>query len=161
MNALKLLTLVLLAGAFPFSSFAASNTAPTEKSLYETMASLERNSCGAGTCWAELSQLTCTWANEEGNNHQCTYKTEKGDTKIIHGKKAVALTKALQKIKTLDVSCGAGTCGFRFPQDVTCASREGYKKHPVVCSVHPFEKSAADVEKIPVPTSKPAAPASR
>jgi hypothetical protein len=117
-----LLAIVFTAGSLVFAKGAKKKEVVTpEQSLYEELEKIgEIDSNGAKTLFASVLGLSCTWTNETQKTKECTYVNSKGDKKSLKGPKADKLRSLVAQLGKIESDCGAGTCGFREPQEVSC-----------------------------------------
>lgn len=103
--------------------------------LYQAINGTGQGQCGSGCI--DASDLLCTWSNSSDSKRiSCSFKDAQGKTQEVSGAKARRLSKAVQAVQTVDISCGAGTCGFRDNRDVKCTEEKtAAKKFKSVCTV--------------------------
>lgn len=125
--------------------------------LYSAMQALGVGSCKGQACSADIKNVECQWSNSSDSRRaHCTYNGKDGKEETVEGAKARRLSKAMMAAGEVDISCGAGTCGFRLPQDADCAEMRKTQNRKInlsyECRVMPT------VEEIPVPTKRPRPP---
>lgn len=90
--------------------------------LYSAIQSLGISKCTATACGADLNRVECLWSNSsDDKSMDCTYFDKNGKEQKVSGKKAQRLSDAVQSTGEIETSCGAGTCGFRNLQDLSCS----------------------------------------
>lgn len=104
--------------------------------------------CGSGACVAELRQVSCTWGNTDPVTRvNCSYSTEAEESRQLTGDAAVALFNKIEKVQTIDSDCGAGTCGYKVPQNVLCRRLSDTNSYS--CKTESVQRSAP----VPMPAS--------
>lgn len=151
---MRLIVGMLTAILFVFCSPATAKT-DSSGALYNVVSSLEKDSCGMGSCWTVLTGVTCLWSNSSDSNYKrCSYKDDEDNVKHVRGRKAAKLMAAIQNSAKIEDDCGAGTCGFRTPQDVSCRRQNKPGELKVACSVS-GHLDTTHTSSIPTPTARP------
>lgn len=105
------------------------------KKLYAFFADLGASDCGAGKCVADLTKVTCTWANDpKVSKPECSYLDSDKKSGKIQGKRADELVKLILAIRKVPTDCGQGTCGFSTSQDINCAESKNIGETPLKLS---------------------------